>query len=613
MNTISNKQVKKLVVACNDIVEKMIKTISSRQLPSLGPEYSKLDNVVEQALVAYRLQKSWHRPDPALTAQLVEECYSTWIDHEGLLWSFDIPARIYQSSPSVKSVIYRSRELLESWLKNLNSKRYKIRCDDIDFTPGETYVTSKGHTSVRQKLRSLDHWTVTPEAADEAATLVWNTNALRKMAISHLNVVLPVTRNCHSLLELSERWLTSLVKKFLFTYVRGNRAASVPKDNTKRRFISIEPMFNMLLQRCIASGMRTVLSRVGNDVQSGQADHMKMISNPLYATIDFSNASDSNHVDGTKFLFPSRLFQRLDMFRSHFCIFDDGVVPVCKLSSMGNGFTFETMTLYLLSVARVLDPTARVYGDDVIIHHDVANLFIEVCETLGWVINRTKTFVSGNFRESCGGFYHAAVGYITSYKLEFALTVDDVVTTTNKLFRLKHVLPEIERAWLQLIKIVPALLKGPVVNEHLTPWVQFPNFERSKRGCLQCRREWNGKRFRLLATYAQAAWHKKPVGVGVVFSFKSVYVKQKSDVVYCVADIGFYLYSGMRTDDTLRGKGRWRPERVVFFEDGSYCLLRNIRRALLDDLNYISRSNRIRGPFYRDVVETPLIEAPVSV
>jgi hypothetical protein len=95
------------------------------------------------------------------------------------------------------------------------------------------------------------------------------------------------------------------------------------------------------------------------------------------------------------------------------------VIPLRKFSTMGNACTFPVESLLFLSIAIASVLTVRgrrgtkysveslrgevaVFGDDIIIPVDCRELFIEALEILDFKVNTSKSFWSGNFRESCG-------------------------------------------------------------------------------------------------------------------------------------------------------------------------------------------------------------------
>jgi hypothetical protein len=75
---------------------------------------------------------------------------------------------------------------------------------------------------------------------------------------------------------------------------------------------------------------------------------------------------------------------------------------------MGNGFTFPLETLIFWSLAAACcpqDSDATAYGDDLIVPTECYPLLVEVLVALGFVVNLTKSYHTGPFRESCGKDY----------------------------------------------------------------------------------------------------------------------------------------------------------------------------------------------------------------
>jgi len=91
----------------------------------------------------------------------------------------------------------------------------------------------------------------------------------------------------------------------------------------------------------------------------------------------------------------------------------DQIIDLQKVSSMGNGYTFELESLLFWAIAesvRDLFSYSRepilVYGDDIIVHRSYTMKVIDVLTDLGFTLNLDKSFWDGPFRESCGGDYY---------------------------------------------------------------------------------------------------------------------------------------------------------------------------------------------------------------
>jgi hypothetical protein len=227
--------------------------------------------------------------------------------------------------------------------------------------------------------------------------------------------------------------------------VRGNRFMTIPKDCTKDRGICIEPGMNVFAQLGVGRHIRRCLQRVGIDIDltTGQEKHHALarlgsLSNSL-ATIDLSSASDTVSKNLVKLLLPDDWFELLSDLRSPATemevllptIRKDGKagrakkqkrwVLLEKFSSMGNGFTFELETLIFYALARIASGEdgreVSVYGDDIIVPTKHALDVIAVLKYFGFEPNSRKTYLSGPFRESCGGDFFCGV-LVTPYRLK---------------------------------------------------------------------------------------------------------------------------------------------------------------------------------------------------
>jgi hypothetical protein len=250
--------------------------------------------------------------------------------------------------------------------------------------------------------------------------------------------------------------------------VSGGRFSSVPKDNRKRRPINVEPLGNMLVQRAIGRSLKEALKRSGNDLFTGQEDHKRLITRDSIATIDLSDASDSITWYLTKLVFPPSIVKLLDKSRCKYSLVDRQWNLLRKVSSMGNGFTFELMTTLLLALTRSCGAeVARVYGDDIIVDVKQAHVLYDLLNRYGFVVNRDKSFVDGFVRESCGGFTHRG-SYLMSYDIEWLSNDLDAVILANKLYNLKEdsTAPDVRRFWARVwhrvVELLPLSSKGPV-------------------------------------------------------------------------------------------------------------------------------------------------------
>ena len=448
----------KVIADTNAVMDDLVSHIGG--YPSLGSSFN-TPSFDPLWLTYHRILKSWTSPGSKTEEEMDVEARNQWLGDD---WAKPLYLDMVGLPERQRRVLIQARVKLNLWLKSL-----KFNFHDFDITSGETFTSAKGKTSVYQKLKDLRYWTVTADAADLACRLIYNNRGFRECARKHLIHVttkeerkelsrsIPHSRNkgftCFSM----------LAKKHLLTIVLGSRLETVPKDSDKRRTINVEPWFNVLLQRILGLSIRQVLSGVGNDLEKGQEDHKRLIANKTYATIDLRNASNSNLVAAVRWLLDPRTFSLLTSCRSEYCTYDgDDWHLTAMFSCMGNGFTFELMTAILLAVSRTLDPTSRVYGDDIIIKNRHAAFFIELLECLQWEVNEDKTFIQSSFRESCGAFYHDLHGYLLSYKFKRCESIEDCIIVANKLYMLRNQSALLRGAHLRVQSLFPAMHWGPV-------------------------------------------------------------------------------------------------------------------------------------------------------
>lgn len=292
----------------------------------------------------------------------------------------------------------------------------------------------------------------------------------------------PYLRACEQNMTFTSRTVATLYKKLAAVTFLGYRAEqirqdlygdsdlfdaiaiflSVPKTNEKNRGICKQPSGNMHIQLAVHEILRFVLQRhFGIDLATQQFKNRLLARlgsrgvvhgrkrSWQFCTLDLSDASN----------FPQVLIQ--DHFPENWVRFLFGVrspmmdigadrEPVTKhmMSTMGNGFTFSLMTLFLSSIVRSLYELANlpqhdvvqngeiqtwaVYGDDIIVDKSVYNALVLVLTDFGFIVNKDKSFATGFFRESCGADYYD--GYnVRPVFCEQLTTQADVFSLLNRL------------------------------------------------------------------------------------------------------------------------------------------------------------------------------------
>jgi hypothetical protein len=233
-----------------------------------------------------------------------------------------------------------------------------------------------------------------------------------------------------------------------FSLVKGSRATTVPKDARSDRFIAIEPLWNMFFQKGIGGMIRKRLKAVGLDLDTGQTINRRLalhgsISGSL-STIDLSSASDCISLSLVEYLLPEDWFRAMMIVRSPYCTLPNGETPLLgKISSMGNGFTFELESLIFYSLVRSISSgvpgrDVSVFGDDIIIPSKDAGLLIDVLQEVGFKTNLEKTFIVGPFRESCGKHYFSGRDVTPFFLKKEVSSTLDLLWLVNSIKRLAY-------------------------------------------------------------------------------------------------------------------------------------------------------------------------------
>lgn len=192
-----------------------------------------------------------------------------------------------------------------------------------------------------------------------------------------------------------------------------NNIVLVPKTAKVHRTIAVEPLLNGFLQKGVDVVLRRKLSRFGIDLKDQSRNQVLARLGSLpeedpYVTIDLSEASDSISIGLARDLLPRPWFHFLNAIRSPNYTLKGKKYPFEKFCSMGNGFCFPLETLIFASVCEAVSEYRNVkadysvYGDDIIVRRSLSDEVLKMLRLLGFRHNPKKTFLQGNFRESCG-------------------------------------------------------------------------------------------------------------------------------------------------------------------------------------------------------------------
>jgi hypothetical protein len=205
----------------------------------------------------------------------------------------------------------------------------------------------------------------------------------------------------------------------------------VEKDSRGPRIISMEPRELMYMQQSLMREMYGIIQDKSVDTalqldckdqqRNRDAAQCSSLTNST-VTLDLSKASDKVSWNLVKYLFPPDWVDALAATRSLHTMLPDGtrMVPL-KFAPMGSALCFpvEAICFWALSHAATLDlrflkrtlkgectsddPVIRVFGDDIVCEKKFSHDTMRLMESVGLEINRSKSYLAGPFRESCGG------------------------------------------------------------------------------------------------------------------------------------------------------------------------------------------------------------------
>lgn len=203
------------------------------------------------------------------------------------------------------------------------------------------------------------------------------------------------------------------------------RVLLVPKDSRGPRLISCEPLEYQWIQQGL--GRKLVSHLEAHKLTGGQVNFTRQEINRAlalsasvdraWATLDLKDASDRVSVRLVKELFrhvPDLLKALLGTRTTATTLPDGRVIALSKYAPMGSALCFpvEATVFYAILVAAISRATGKqpalvgklvyVYGDDIVVPTEYAELCISALERFALKVNRAKCCIQGHFRESCG-------------------------------------------------------------------------------------------------------------------------------------------------------------------------------------------------------------------
>lgn len=443
--------------------------------PELGPAFAEIErgDDLAAALVTHRATAKYEVPNSQSSKQRRDASIRDTLayDADGLT-HFDWRALTLEK----RRAWLNARE----WL----SKTFKDFRPSYRFVPpsGESSFPGMGRVDIMYKLSDISFWEVSSSALPTVTAIIYNSQALKSVVRRHFKAhCVDRTGQPADLRKRlwSQEWSSdsgvsrgyyvfSRMVMCLMTLCDISRMSTVPKNNAKDRVISMEPFWNMVAQLSFMSDMRAHVQMTRGIYVQNLADlHKTLIRHRTKATIDLRNASNSVWRCVVDALWPSRVLRGLNGLRTSTTMaeFSDGEEQYHHwnmFGPMGCGLTFDVMTFTLWAIGQHFG-SVSVFGDDIIIDGVGAEPLIDMLGSLGIQINQNKTFITGPFRESCGGFHDLERGVdLVSFDLHYPTNLVEGFAFINKLRRIvdarqvtTSLLQYLDEWWQKLSDLVP--------------------------------------------------------------------------------------------------------------------------------------------------------------
>lgn len=207
------------------------------------------------------------------------------------------------------------------------------------------------------------------------------------------------------------------------------RLVSVPKNSSSVRLITVEPLLKQFVQQGLNIRLREEILKCPvlkqclalTDQSLNQNLALEGSLTDEWATLDLKSASDLLSLKLVKLMFGHHtpFWEQMIKARSNEVLAGKVPVELSKFAGMGNALTFpvQSVVFAIVAISAILAsegsmPTkgklrraarhVRVYGDDIVVKTKHANQVVSWLHKAGLAVNIKKSFLEGNFKESCG-------------------------------------------------------------------------------------------------------------------------------------------------------------------------------------------------------------------
>lgn len=335
--------------------------------------------------------------------------------------------------PSESEVLRRARSLVHNLLKDLDLSASAISHGYRD-GPGAIFERDpqEGKGWLTNYFRQLEtHYPIDTFWAN--ANMFRDLDWLRNMETPFWRETVRRLAICDTRLGLGPLKLDTpcWVSNVAFTSIERwahSRLTIVPKDCSGPRLVFTHPAIIMRAQRAQGIQLSEYIQRRiptirFNDQTLNGHKAVESSYSKDYATIDLSDASDRIPLSLLAYLLPRRIYLAMMSTRTHYIDCNGQSFKLHMFAPMGNAICFPVQTLVFWAIATSATSvaagdryewrpsersewyhrySAHVFGDDIIIPSYAYETVVQHLELSNLRVSKTKSFVKGFFRESCG-------------------------------------------------------------------------------------------------------------------------------------------------------------------------------------------------------------------
>lgn len=367
--------------------------------------------------------------------------------------------------------------------------------------------------------------------------------------------------------------------------MRHAKLVMVPKNSTALRTITVEPVENQYFQQGLNSLLRDNIKKcriLSNSLTlSDQTANQKLAilgsQTDEFATLDLSSASDLLSTKVVEIVFSGRpeFLNSVLQARTQFVEVGKDLLQIEKFAGMGNATMFPIQSVCFAAICmaaitsfagrkasvgslRHASRHVRVFGDDIIVSTKYVHHVIDWISSFGLRINHKKSFVKGNFKESCG------VDAFKGYEVTPTYVRHNPVVTARNPEQIASLVSASNQLWLKGLYSAATSLRESIDN-----LVRLPLVSKNSSAL--------GWHSRVDTITAPMRWDKKLQRL----VFRARYIKpsyQRDDISNDFAALLKFLAGSNQEETRFAPIGKWDERQLMPLPVDSLRMERSVKR-----------------------------------